>query len=603
MMDRGYDDYRGRTPPDYRGSKRMRSPSPTTGDLNPRFLPPGAPEPPDELDYKVTRRYYRDWLQYAKPKIAADDAAFENAWQHYEISFKRRDVERVFNKAKKDSWFQEKYNPSKNMAEMRARNKAKGRSGKLQKFLAELDDLKELSFDYPERKPNNDGATSVGENGVTKEADHDKVEDATVDAKPEKQEDVALQNTRDNVDFVEIPASECTVLLRDLAPTVTREELEDASLCTKLASFEYLALGAPEAAKDYARSGWAVFGQVADATTAATELSASKLGIKAVVAENPKKARTKAAPSLASAPERIATDLDNVRRAALSFEKEEGDSRGSSAIEERFEKAKAELEQETDEDVSKARLESLARQTLDLYLHYLRTVFNSCFYCLSTFEYAEELCAKCPKHLRRQLQPNAIRTKPEELTWTRWFDERVPLFADRENVNPLDFGGKDYDAAVEAMASAHYKEEEPGKYRCTGCSKLFSAHKFIIKHLFTKHGDIFDQAKLDEIKFFNNYALDPVRIPLQTPFDTFTETGLRERTREAKSLSERFGHKVEDGGSAKRRRRAENGGKTLPPPPPPKGVKLDPRASRGMSSYADLDNAPAGASDDIVLQY
>lgn len=33
------------------------------------------------------------------------------------------------------------------------------------------------------------------------------------------------------------------------------------------------------------------------------------------------------------------------------------------------------------------------------------------------------------------------------------------------------------------------KEEDEGKYRCMECNKLFSARKFVDKHLFTKHGD------------------------------------------------------------------------------------------------------------------
>ncbi|KAM0788989.1 hypothetical protein ACM66B_003058 [Microbotryomycetes sp. NB124-2] len=604
---RGYDDrgpsYIDRVPPmadrGYRPDDPYRSRSPT-GDLNPRFLPDGRRlDAPDKLDYKVTQRYFKDWLELVDPKTAADNVAFEHAWNEYEISFKRRDVKEFFDSARKDPWFQEKYDSSKSMTEMRAKNKAKGRSGKLQKFLAELDSLGDLSFDYPEHKDANGKLAAEGENGTAKEGESD--------AKAATAPTNEAEASSDEHDIVDVAGSDCTVLIEDIAPTVTRAELEQ--ICESHASFQYLSMSEPKPVRDYTRTGWAVFGEADKATAAATDLQASKLGVTATVDDKPTKCKTKAAPSLASSSERIAADLDNIRRAALGLEKEEGDSRGSSAIEEQFEQAKAALEQESDEEAKKSQLEALARHTLDVYLHYLRTVFNSCFYCLSTFEFPEELSYKCPKHLRRQLQPNAVRTKPEELTWTRWFDERVRVFADRENVNPLDFGGQDYDTAVESMASAHYKEEEPGKYRCTGCSKLFSAHKFIIKHLFTKHGSIFDQAKLDEIKFFNNYALDPVRLPLQVPFDMFTETGLRERSTASRPLSERLGDKaVDELSSAKKRRRGgpgrENGGgKPLPPPPPPKGVKLDPRASRGVSSYADLDNAPTGASDDIVLQY
>lgn len=54
--------------------------------------------------------------------------------------------------------------------------------------------------------------------------------------------------------------------------------------------------------------------------------------------------RIKAAPGVMNTSERLRKDLDQIRRVAAGFEKDEGDSRGSAVIEERFSKLAAEIE-------------------------------------------------------------------------------------------------------------------------------------------------------------------------------------------------------------------------------------------------------------------
>jgi len=56
----------------------------------------------------------------------------------------------------------------------------------------------------------------------------------------------------------------------------------------------------------------------------------------------------------------------------------------------------------------------------------------------------------------------------------------------------------------------HVKQEEEGKFRCKACNKLFKAMSFMQKHVSGKHSELVQQ--LDEISFFNNFALDPRRI-------------------------------------------------------------------------------------------
>jgi hypothetical protein len=147
--------------------------------------------------------------------------------------------------------------------------------------------------------------------------------------------------------------------------------------------------------------------------------------------------------------------------------------------------------------------------TLDLYLEYLRAAFHTCYYCALVCDHAEELQRKCIAHERKPLskqlleelraqqeaaaaaeaeavkaeeeggapkvegedKPAApVKEKPNEnrewkrngsrrrymqafrwLTpyaderWLEWHDSKIALLINRDNVNPADYGGKNYD--------------------------------------------------------------------------------------------------------------------------------------------------------------
>jgi hypothetical protein len=62
----------------------------------------------------------------------------------------------------------------------------------------------------------------------------------------------------------------------------------------------------------------------------------------------------------------------------------------------------------------------------------------------------------------------------------------------------------------------YIKQEDEGKYRCKTCQKLFKATAFVEKHVANKHPEL--TKTLEELPFFNNFALDPYRIqPLREP--------------------------------------------------------------------------------------
>lgn len=174
------------------------------------------------------------------------------------------------------------------------------------------------------------------------------------------------------------------------------------------------------------------------------------------LADKPTYQRLRQTPSAMASPDRVRDSLDHVKKIIARMEAEaDDDKRGSEAIEKRVtelnavkEEAKVEDESEvkTDEEISTQteKKERQERQTLDLYLQYLRTVFHTCYYCTTVNDFPEELTRKCVKHVRRNLNaPSTGKNRKEnDVAWVKNFDEKILLLTDRDTVDPLEYGGE-----------------------------------------------------------------------------------------------------------------------------------------------------------------
>ncbi|KAH7888102.1 hypothetical protein F5I97DRAFT_1865687 [Phlebopus sp. FC_14] len=213
---------------------------------------------------------------------------------------------------------------------------------------------------------------------------------------------------------------------------------------------------------------------------------------------------------------------------------------GSEAVERRISKIMGDLrEQGVDEKYLEAKK---AVVSLDLYIAYLRAAFHTCYYCAVVTDHLEELQRKCLKHVRKPLskslleevkaaeaekekkekdeekEQDAATTKPAENRdwkrnderWLEWFDAKIALLINRNGVDPRDYGGKSYDEELAKAVEPFIKQEDEGRFRCKTCQKLFKATSFVEKHIANKHPELVKQ--LDEVPYFNNFALDPHRI-------------------------------------------------------------------------------------------
>ncbi|KAI0356500.1 hypothetical protein OH77DRAFT_1423431 [Trametes cingulata] len=239
-----------------------------------------------------------------------------------------------------------------------------------------------------------------------------------------------------------------------------------------------------------------------------------------------------------------------MRDATEDAEDPEPREMGSEAVERRIEKLLADLQEQGGLDTSDEKALEAKRTViaLDLYLAYLRAAFNTCYYCAVVTDHVEELQRKCVKHLRKPMSkmllqevqaeaqkaekdPKAedgvetakekevnIKEKTSENRdwkrnderWLEWLDSKIALLINRDGVDPRDYGGKSYEEELSRACEPYTKQEDEGKFRCKTCQKLFKATSFVEKHIANKHPDLIKG--LDEIPYFNNFALDPHRI-------------------------------------------------------------------------------------------
>ncbi|KAI0347426.1 hypothetical protein BDW22DRAFT_1322672 [Trametopsis cervina] len=698
--DRAAYDYarRGRSrsppPPDDGGRKRRRSVSPWERDrYEPRprygddydahsrgygytsphrghYPPPNpnrrAPPDPHTMDFPAGLKQYAEWFRYYYPQQAQEEDSADKAaeleagdgskprngirsrWEKYKKDFAGQQLQRMFEHHRKSPWFAEKYDPSPEFVQLRARVRKEGWRGLENTFIADIETGK---YDpvpneiEPEGTPSSPTAKQEpAANGSAAHAnDAGSADPASVSASEEAKPGVSADDTMqfnvepedeggdqdaargdtngvrqtsdsrrpaDRGEEVSIPPEGNQVMIRTIPPDIGRVKLEEA--CAKIPGFVYLALGDPLQKRNYYRAGWIKFKDDADMASVMTQLTDKKIeGFKLHVAHiiKPFTSRLRNAPETASRPERLVKDLASAKALAKKLENEatmlrqlpsqpktngtsetdavseRGDAhmseakediedpepkeRGSEAVERRVEKLMADLRDQglLDPNDPKAVEEKRTVIALDLYVAYLRSAFNTCYYCAIITDHVEELQRKCVMHVRKPLskallqeikaaealkaekdvkkedeaekegdkeKEAPVKDKPESRDWKRngtlghidlvycaqtlrtderwleWLDAKLALLLDRDSVDPREHNGKSYDEELSKAAEPHIKQEDEGKFRCKTCQKLFKATSFVEKHIANKHADLVKH--LEEIPYYNNFVLDPHHI-------------------------------------------------------------------------------------------
>ncbi|THH01872.1 hypothetical protein EW026_g889 [Hermanssonia centrifuga] len=488
----GYDyGRRGRSrspPPDEAGRKRRRSVSPWERerfDPRPRYgddydahsrgygytsphrsqYPPppygtsrrAAPPDPHTFDYPASLKQYAEWFRYYYPQQAieednADKAAEQEAgdgskprngirtrWEKYKKDFAAQQLQRMFEHHRKSPWFAEKYDPSPELVQMRARVRKVGWQGRLDSFLLDIEAGK-FDPDLNEAEPVPEHTSSMKETSTNGDASAANGADSSIlNAAPVPTEETKANGTgEEEMQFGAEGEDEGG------DQEANRGETNGA-------------LGDPLQKRNYYRAGWLRFHDEADMSTVMAELSDKKIeGFKLHVAHitKPFTSRIRCTPEVASKPDRLVKDLTNAKALAAILEEEyaklrkmkvergsdasgnpsdadgnaeqtdamvtdatedpvdgaEQTERGSDAVERRIEKVIADLHDQGVLDAADEKAVETKRTVvaLDLYLAYLRAAFHTCYYCAVITDHVEELQRKCVKHVRKPLSKSML---------------------------------------------------------------------------------------------------------------------------------------------------------------------------------------------------
>ncbi|CAE6395431.1 unnamed protein product [Rhizoctonia solani] len=433
----------------------------------------------------------------------------------------------LFNAHKSQVWFIERYDPASEYVALRDRIKVEGRKGRTARFVQELEEgkydpvVEDPTTVTTEPKPAGSPRAEGGDtNDNELDFDHDNDDEGNSKPAAEATENGKAkegpQGGRDVECSMETEGNQ--VMIRTLPPDIGRVKLEQA--LNTISGF--------------------VFADDADMDQVMNSLSELKIDnfkLHTTRIVRPFTGRARITPSAACHPQRLTKDLARAKQLAHIYEEESralnrvqdvsetanGEAEDESSlgsgcehVERRFEKLVAELEEkEGGSDGPNFASKSLSIQ-LDLYLAYLRTAFNCCYYCAARADFPEELQRRCLKHTR----PNVIVPPSEPLSderWLEWLDHKIAVLAEPDRVDPAEYGAKNYDDELSRCVEEHIKQEEEGKFRCKTCTKLFKATSFVEKHIANKHPELTQE--LETIPFFNNFALDPhhIQIPKLPP--------------------------------------------------------------------------------------
>ncbi|XP_069705569.1 serrate RNA effector molecule homolog isoform X2 [Periplaneta americana] len=155
-------------------------------------------------------------------------------------------------------------------------------------------------------------------------------------------------------------------------------------------------------------------------------------------------------------------------------------------------------------------------KVLDRLLFYLRIVHSVDYYNHCEYPNEDEMPNRCGIMHARGIPPSSkLQVTQQEISdYCRTFEQKIASFLQPatkitdEEYNKL--GHKDPVVEVEKFIQANTQELAKDKWLCPLSGKKFKGPEFVRKHIFNKHSEKVDEVK-KEVEYFNNYLRDPKR--------------------------------------------------------------------------------------------
>ncbi|XP_071110678.1 serrate RNA effector molecule homolog isoform X3 [Haliotis cracherodii] len=335
-----------------------------------------------------------------------------------------------------------------------------------------------------------------------------------------------------------------SVFLRNLAPTITKQEVE--AVCKRYPGFVRVALQDPQPERRFFRRGWVTFKKnvnikeicwnlnnirLRDCELGATLNRELKQRVRPVTGLTAHKQVVKHDIKIAA---KIIQNLDDKWRLWEDEEEKKDEEKGifkmsknpvlknitdylvdegSFEEEELLGESVEDKEKDANPEVTIERDESLMK-VLDKLIFYLRVVHSIDYYSANEYPNEDEMPHRCGIMHCRGMPPGSKFTQSDLNDWIANFENKTKQFTESaekiSNEDATKLGKKDPEAEVEKFVQANTQELAKDKWLCPLSGKKFKGPEFVRKHVFNKHGEKVEEVR-KEVSFFNNYLHDPKR--------------------------------------------------------------------------------------------
>ncbi|CAG9857544.1 unnamed protein product [Phyllotreta striolata] len=424
----------------------------------------------------------------------------------------------------------------------------------------------ERNKDKPKPAEERDGADKKKEDGEKRDEDEEEEEgeegeDGGGGAKARErkkgavvnveEEDREVHTVEDDGVKAEKPKSlhkTTSIFLRNLAPTITKQEVE--AMCSRYEGFLRVALADPQPDRRWLRRGWVTFQRDANIKEICWNLNNVRLReceLGAIVNRDLSRrirpvngilAHKQVVRSDIRISAKVTLHLDN--RAGLWTEDEEGRRKGEkpqqsfglvsnnpvlhNITDYLIEEASAEeeellgLEPTTEhQDATSAveRDENLVA-VLDRIILYLRIVHSVDYYNHCDYPNEDEMPNRCGILHARGPPPTSKTDMTQfigsavESKMAAFLPDKPQEEKDKNESKLVNLALKDVDTEIDKFVQANTRELAKDKWLCPLSGKKFKGPDFVRKHIFNKHAEKLEEVK-KEVEFFNNYLKDPKR--------------------------------------------------------------------------------------------
>ena len=402
---------------------------------------------------------------------------------------------------------------------------------------------KEKSVEDQDEKPMEVQQTTEGEDETKedKEMEQQKEEESSGENKQQNGMEDG-ENKLEKVDDENRPRAlhkTASIFLRNLAPTITKQEVE--AMCKRYSGFLRAAIADPQPERRWFRRGWVTFERAVKIKKICYNLNNIRLReceLGPIVNRDlTRRIRTvngitvdrKVVRNDIKLAAKVITNLDS-RWGLWQKNKNGGEANGNedkssedvigigstnpildNITDYLIEEISAEEEELLGNNIN--RDEELIK-VLDRMLFYLRVVHSVDFYNHSEYPNEDEMPNRCGIMHARGIPPSGNVTSTEVEEYNATFEKKMGSFLIPKSVLSEEemgkLGVKNEADEVEKFVQVNTQELGKDKWLCPLSGKKFKGPDFVRKYIFNKHGEKVDEVK-KEVQYFNNYLKDPKR--------------------------------------------------------------------------------------------